>query len=230
MLACLGAGYLAHAAIGGHFPRPATRVSRRSTEIQAARLDKDSTACPLVCEGAAYAHHLFTRPHDPMTETATTRAAMWESTTALFSHSATAHAQLAKLTGTSGDTVCSHPIALAKQAGATPEQANTTIRHVLAVHGWADEPGALAASSASAVCPPTPVPGMTPPAMSPPTTAPPIHAMAWAALRAQAQANRDQALANYDTARALMMATRAQCDPYACALLADGLHCWHNDA
>ena len=60
---------------------------------------------------------------------------------------------------------------------------------------------------------------------------------AWLALLAQAEANRDQArvnsqqaLANHVTARALMLAMQTQCDPSACALQCDELHCWYNDA
>ena len=73
----------------------------------------------------------------------------------------------------------------------------------------------------------------------------------WPALLAQAQANRDpaqasrdlaqahreiaaafreQALANHEAASALLLAMRSQCDPSACALRADELHCWYDDA
>ena len=47
-LACLGAIYVAHAAIGGHFPRPALRTSRRSTQKQATRLVRTAQVAPLM--------------------------------------------------------------------------------------------------------------------------------------------------------------------------------------
>ena len=47
--------------------------------------------------------------------------------------------------------------------------------------------------------------------------------LAWPALLARAQANRD-------TASALLQAMRAQCDPCAYTLHSDERHCWYNDA
>ena len=61
--------------------------------------------------------------------------------------------------------------------------------------------------------------------------------LAWPTLFAQDQANREpaqtireHALANHETARALMMAMRAQCDPHTWAPQSDELHHWYNDA
>ena len=54
--------------------------------------------------------------------------------------------------------------------------------------------------------------------------------LAWPALLAQAQANRELAEACRDTARAVLHAMQTQCAPCALALQSTELHCWYIDA
>ena len=54
--------------------------------------------------------------------------------------------------------------------------------------------------------------------------------LAWRALLAQDQTNRNLAEACRDTARAMLHAMQAHCVHGARALQSDELHCWYNDA
>ena len=106
------------------------------------------------------------------------RADVWKSTIPLFAQSASAYAQLAKVTGEAKVSLGAHLRALTMQAGATPEQAVIVLQHALDVHAWGDT---QAASRESAARPP--MPASTPSlAVTPPVMAP--HTMAWPALLA----------------------------------------------